>query len=177
MYNKKFSVKIRSRKDKASDPSKHKNTAQEKLLTLSLIFAAVMAVGVILTLAVSSMSVGSKALSENKIPQVIAVVVMALGGALMTLFMVLAVVVGIKDAKKAAALTPKVQYVVDPSILTDPRIKQLPEVQRLMQYESVQTAFFEGKFPDDPKKASDPYLQELVTVLSQLADENGVIRL
>lgn len=177
MNNKKFSAKNGSSKDKTNASSEHKNTTQEVLLTLALIFAVVMAVGIISTLAVSSMSVGSKALSENKTPQVVAVVVMAAGALLMTLFLVLSVIVGIKEAKKAAALTPNVQYIVDPSVLADPRIKQLPEVQRLMQYESVQKAFFDGQLPSDPKAASDPHLQELIDVLSQLADENGVIRL
>lgn len=178
MNKNKFSVNIRSNKDKADAPSEHKSkNLQEVLLTLALIFAAVMAVGIVSALAVSSMSIGSNALSQNKILQIAAVVVMAAGGLLMTLFMVLSMIVGIKDSKKRAASPSNVQYTVDSTVLTDPRVKQLPEVQQLLQYESVQKAFFSGQFPTTSEELADPYLQELVSVLSQLADENGVIRL
>ncbi|MDE6727165.1 MAG: hypothetical protein K2J80_04405, partial [Oscillospiraceae bacterium] len=117
-------------------------------------------------------------IERNNAPLAAAIAVTIVGGVMMALFIVISVILLVKESEnEAVASSSDVQVVVDPSVLKDPRIKQLPELQRLMQYASVQMAFFEGKFPDDPKAASDPYLQELVTVLSQLADENGVIRL
>ncbi len=62
-------------------------------------------------------------------------------------------------------------------LLLDERTKQYSDVQRLLQYESVQKAFFSGQFPTASEELADPHLQELVSVLSQLADENGVIGL
>ena len=68
----------------------------------------------------------------------------------------------------AAKITGKYQ-----SLLMDERTKQDPDVQRLLQYLSVQKAFFNEEFPAE----DDPHLLELVDVLAKLADENGVIRL
>lgn len=62
-------------------------------------------------------------------------------------------------------------------LLLDEHTKQYPGVQRLLQYESVQKVFFSGHFPTASEELADPHLQELVSVLSQLADENGVIGL
>lgn len=179
MNKNKLSVNIGSNKDKADASSEHKGkNPQEVLLTLALIFAAVMAVGIVSVLVVSTRRIGPNALSQSKTPLVAAIVVTVVGSLMMTLFIILSVIVGIKDSKKRAAASPSnVRYTVDSTVLTDPRVKQLPEVQRLLQYESVQKAFFSGQFPTTSEELADPYLQELVSVLSQLADENGVIRL
>lgn len=179
MNKNRFSVDVGLNNDKADAPVEHnKKTPQEVLLTLALIFAAVMAVGIVSILFVSKRRFGSNNISKSNTPLVVAIVVTVVGGLMMALFMVLAMTAGIRDSKKRAAASPdNVQYTVDPTVLTDPRIKQLPEVQRLLQYESVQKAFFGGQFPSSSEELADPHLQELVTVLLQLADENGVIRL
>lgn len=179
MDKNRLSSNVELNKDKADISTEHKSkTPQEVLLTLALIFGAVMAVGIVSILVVSKRRFGSNDISQVKTPLVVAIVVTVAGALLMTLFIVLSMVAGIKDSKKRAEASPdNVQYAVDPTVLTDPRIKQLPEVQRLLQYESVQKAFFNGQFPSSSEELADPHLQELVTVLSQLADENGVIRL
>ena len=101
------------------------------------------------------------------------VLVVIISAALMGICLVISTSVTAKKNIAAAKAGRKVIYTVDASVLRDPRIKQLPEVQRLLQYESVQKAFFDGEFPAE----DDPHLSELVDVLSKLADENGVIRL
>ena len=101
------------------------------------------------------------------------VLVVIISAALMGICLVISTSVIAKKNVAAAKAGRKVIYTVDASVLRDPRIKQLPEVQRLLQYESVQKAFFDGEFPAE----DDPHLLELVDVLSKLADENGVIRL
>lgn len=178
MNKNRFSVDVGLNNDKADAPVEHnKKTPQEVLLTLALIFAAVMAVGIVSILFVSKRRFGSNNISKSNTPVVVAIVVTVVGGLMMALFMVLAMTAGIRDSKKRAAASSNAQYIVDSTVLTDPRIKQLPEVQRLLQYESVQKAFFGGQFPSSSEELADPHLQELVTVLLQLADENGVIRL
>ena len=101
------------------------------------------------------------------------VLVVIISGALMGICLAVSTSKFVYDTRKAAKAGRKVIYTVDPSVLRDPRVKQLPDVQRLLQYPAVQKAFFDGEFPD----SDDPYLQELVDVLAKLADENGVIRL
>lgn len=101
------------------------------------------------------------------------VLVVIISAALMGICLVISTSVTAKKNIAAAKAGRKVIYDVDASVLRDPRIKQLPDVQRLLQYESVQRAFFNEEFPAE----DDPHLLELVEVLSKLADENGVIRL
>lgn len=100
------------------------------------------------------------------------------------LFFLLTIVAGIfigNDSNKAnGGKTPgesKKNVMKYEPLLLDEHIKQYPDVQRLLQYESVQKAFFSGQFPTASEEIADPHLQELVSVFSQLADENGVIRL
>lgn len=145
---------------------------------LALIFGAVMAVGILSLLINAKKVFDSGNVSNNNPMIVVSIIVTVAGGLLMSLFIVLSILALIKQGKDGQAdMSGGVQYVIAPEVLKDPRIKNLPEVQRLLQYESVQKVFFDGQFPNSPKKLADPHLQELVNVLSQLADKDGVIRL
>ena len=105
--------------------------------------------------------------------------------ALIGLIIFVAAIVAGKITEKVTAASNKAKFVRGLSdgsakttskyhlLLMDERTKQDPDVQRLLQYKSVQKAFFNGEIPAE----DDPHLKELIDVLSKLADENGVIRL
>lgn len=141
---------------------------------LAMVFGGIMGIFIFVVLAKAKdlpASEDSEYLADSPLlPWVLVVIISA---ALMGICLVIATSKFVRDTKKAAGGGRKVIYTLDASVLRDPRIKQLPEVQRLLQYESVQKAFFNGEFPDD----DDPHLQELADVLAKRADENGVIRL
>lgn len=145
---------------------------------LALISAAVMAVGILSLLINAKKIFDSGSVSENRTLLTASIIVTAAGGLLMSLFIVLSIITLIKQSKNGEGdMSADVKYVIAPAVLKDPRIKNLPEVQRLLQYESVQKVFFNGQFPTSSKELDDPHLQELISVLSQLADKDGVIRL
>ena len=141
---------------------------------LAMVFGAIMGIFIFVVLAKANKlpeSEDSEYLADS--PLLPGVLVVIISAALMGICLVISTSVIAKKNIAAAKAGRKVIYTVDASVLSDPRIKQLPDVQRLLQYESVQKAFFNGEFPAE----DDPHLQELVDVLSKLADENGVIRL
>ena len=141
---------------------------------LAFVFGGIMGIFIFVVLAKANNipeSEDSEYLADSPLlPWVLVVIISA---ALMGICLVISTSVTAKKNIAAAKAGRKVIYTVDASVLRDPRVKQLPEVQRLLQYESVQKAFFTGEFPAE----DDPHLLELVDVLSKLADENGVIRL
>lgn len=53
-------------------------------------------------------------------------------------------------------------------VLADERTKQDPEVQRLLQYTSVQKAFFNPAYLDSTEARSDPNVRELLGVLDNI---------
>ena len=62
-------------------------------------------------------------------------------------------------------------------LLIDERTKQDPEVQRLLQYTSVQRVFFDPDFLKTAEAQSDPNVRELMAVLDNIMStqtENGV---
>ena len=140
---------------------------------LAMVFGGIMGIFIFVVLAKAKdlpESEDSEYLADSPLlPWVLVVIISA---ALMGICLVIATSKFVRDTKKAAG-GRKVIYTLDASVLRDPRVKQLPEVQRLLQYESVQKAFFDGEFPAE----DDPHLRELIDVLAKLADENGVIRL
>lgn len=145
---------------------------------LALIFAAVMAVGILSLLIIAKKTFDSGNVSNNNTMIAVFIIVTVSGGLLMSLFIVLSIIALIKQSENGEAdMSGSVQYTIAPEVLKDPRIKKLPEVQRLLQYESVQKVFFNGQMPTSNKKLADPHLQELVKVITQPADKDGVIRL
>lgn len=162
-------------KDKAGNSANSPTPSKlsQIFTVLALVFGGIMGIFIFVVLAKADKLTeeeDSAFLAESPLlPWVLVVIISA---ALMGICLVIATSKFVRDTKKAA-VGRKVIYTVDASVLRDPRIKQLPEVQRLLQYESVQKAFFDGEFPTE----EDPYLTELVDVLAKLADENGVIRL
>ena len=161
--------------DKTSEDTSPKMSKLSQVFTvLALVFGGIMGIFIFVVLAKAEKLTPEEdsayLVDSPLLPWVLVVIISA---ALMGICLVIATSKIAIDNRKAAKAGRKVIYTVDSSVLRDPRIKQLPDVQRLLQYEAVQKAFFNGEFPD----TDDPHLQELVDVLSKLADENGVIRL
>ena len=154
--------------------SEKRKKAATIFVVLAFVFGVIMGIFIFVVLAKANKipaSEDSAYLADSPLlPWVLVVVISA---ALMGICIVISTSIIAKENLAAAKAGRKVVYTVDASVLRDPRIKQLPEVQRLLQYESVQKAFFNEEFPAE----DDPHLLELVDVLSKLADENGVIRL
>lgn len=69
-------------------------------------------------------------------------------------------------APKAASLSGSMQKYVH--VLCDEGTKQDPEVQRLLQYTSVQKAFFDPAYLGTAEAQSDPNVRELLGVLDNI---------
>lgn len=61
-------------------------------------------------------------------------------------------------------------------ILADERTKQDPDVQRLLQYPSVQKAFFDPDYLPTPAAQNDPYVRELIGVLDRMLESGDYAR-
>lgn len=58
-------------------------------------------------------------------------------------------------------------------LLMDERTKQNPEVQRLLQYQSVQKAFFDPDYISSTAAQNDPYVKELLAVFDRMLGSGG----
>ena len=58
-------------------------------------------------------------------------------------------------------------------LLMDERTKQDPDVQRLLQYLSVQKAFFDPNYLSTAEAQNDPYVRELTEVLDRMLGDGG----
>lgn len=68
---------------------------------------------------------------------------------------------------KISSETEKTALKYEP-LLLDERTKQDPEVQRLLQYPTVQKVFFDPEFLKTAAAQSDPYVRELLAVLDNI---------
>lgn len=58
-------------------------------------------------------------------------------------------------------------------LLIDERTKQDPDVQRLLQYPTVQKAFFDPNYISSAAAQNDPYVRELIEVFERMLDSGG----
>ena len=58
-------------------------------------------------------------------------------------------------------------------LLMDERTKQDPEVQRLLQYLSVQKAFFDPNYITSASAQNDPYVRELMSVFDRMIESGA----
>lgn len=97
---------------------------------------------------------------------------------------VLAIVSGIIAGKVTAAADKKkmLRELSDGSVKTtskyqlllmDERTKQDPDVQRLLQYPTVQKAFFDPGYILSASAQNDPFIQELMEVLDRMLGDGG----
>ena len=59
-------------------------------------------------------------------------------------------------------------------LLIDERTKQDPDVQRLLQYHSVQKVFFDPNYITSAAAQNDPFVRELMEVLDRMSDSGAV---
>ena len=160
--------------NKASDKAEKRKKVASVFVVLSFVFGGIMGIFIFVVLAkANKLTEAEDSVYLADSPLLPWVLVVIISGVLMGICLAISTTLIAKENRATALAGRKVIYDVDASVLRDPRIKQLPEVQRLLQYESVQKAFFDCEFPAN----DDPHLLELVEVLAKLADENGVIRL
>lgn len=65
-------------------------------------------------------------------------------------------------------------FTVDPEVLRDPRLREIPKIKKLMKNENVKRIFEAEKI--SAADLSDPHVQLFIDALLEQADENGVIR-
>lgn len=139
----------------------------------AVIFGVMMLTGIIMAF-LNFKSINSNGLgSENKPVLIIALILTIVGMLGMSASIIMSIRVLIKYDKELSAA--REHFTIDPAVLKDERIKQLPEVKKLMKRENIARIFEAGKI--SAADLSDPYVQQLIDALLARADENGVIRL
>lgn len=108
----------------------------------------------------------------NRAPLIIAMVLTVVGAAGVTTAIALSIRLLLKYGRELEKA--RENFSVDPSVLRDPRIRELPEVKKLMKNENVKRIFEAEKI--SAADLSDPHVQLLIDALLKHADENGVIR-
>ena len=105
--------------------------------------------------------------------------------ALIGLIIFVAAIVAGKITEKATAASDKAKFVRGLSdgsvkttskyhlLLMDEHTKQDPDVQRLLQYLSVQKAFFDPNYLATAEAQNDPYVRELTEVLDRMLGDGG----
>lgn len=90
-----------------------------------------------------------------------------------------------KITEKVTAASDKAKYVSGMSggsvkitskyqpLLMDERTKQDPDVQRLLQYPTVQKAFFDPNYITSAAAQNDPFIRELMEVLDRMLGDGG----
>lgn len=78
-----------------------------------------------------------------------------------------------KLAKDRASYRAKVTTKYQP-LLADERTKQHPDVQRLLQYLTVQKAFFNPGYIYSMEAQNDPHVRELMSILDSMLDGGGI---
>ena len=139
---------------------------------LALIFGVMMLAGIVMALLnFKSMHDGGLA-DMNKTMLKIAMILTLVGLAGMSASIIMSIRILIKYDKEL--YKARENFSIDPAVLRDERIKELPEIKKLMKRENIAKIFSEGKL--SAADLSDPHVQELIDALLARADENGVIR-
>lgn len=111
-------------------------------------------------------------LAVSRAPLVVALVLTIVGAAGVTTSIALSIRVLMKYDRELEKA--RESFSVDPSVLRDPRIRELPEVKKLMKNKNVKRIFEAEKI--SAADLSDPHVQLLIDALLKHADEDGVIR-
>lgn len=148
-----------------------KNNKKKTAFILATVFAVSMMVGLVLViLRFKQLYDSGTAEITSFIFPIILILVGVVGVFIMTALSI-AKLEKLRNSEGVFEISNKL-YSIDPSLLKDERIQRLPEVKKLMEHESVRRAFSHGELPKN-----DPHVLELVEVLFNLADENGVLKL
>lgn len=135
-------------------------------------FGAIMIVGVVMAFMNFKSVYDNGIAGVSRAPLIIALVLTVVGAAGLSTAIALSIRVLVKYSRELEKA--RENFSVDPSVLRDPRIRELPEVKKLMKNENVKRIFEAEKI--SAGDLSDPHVQLLIDALLKHADENGVIR-
>lgn len=135
-------------------------------------FGVIMIVGIVMAFMNFKTVYGNGLLAVNRAPLVVALVLTVVGAAGLSTAIALSIRVLLRYGRELDKA--RENFSVDPSVLRDPRIRELPEVKKLMKNENVKRIFEAEKI--SAGDLSDPHVQLLIEALLKHADENGVIR-
>lgn len=136
------------------------------------VFGAVMMTGIVMAF-INFKAVYDHGVSAvNKTPLIVAMILTIVGAAGMSTAIAMSIKVLVKYDRELAKA--REGFSIDPAVLRDERIRELPEVKKLMKRENIKRIFSEEKI--SAADLSDPHVQLLIDALLARADENGVIR-
>lgn len=152
-----------------------KNEKTEKKPIYSIIagiFAVIMLVGIVMAFMNFKTVYDNGLPSVNRAPLIVALVLTVVGAAGMSTAIALSIRVLIKYDRELEKA--RENFSVDPEVLRDPRIRELPEVKKLMKNENIKRIFEAEKI--SAADLSDPHVQLFIDALLKHADVDGVIR-
>lgn len=135
-------------------------------------FGVIMVVGIVMAFMNFKTVSDRGLLAVNRTTLIVALVLTVVGAAGLSTAIALSIRVLLKYGRELDKA--RENFSVDPSVLRDPRIRELPEIKKLMKNENVKRIFDAGKI--SAGDLSDPHVQLLIDALLKHADENGVIR-
>lgn len=145
---------------------REKNTKKPLYSIIAAVFGVIMMSGILLV------ALNLKAMSGITAPVAVGMALTLVGAAGMSTAIVLSIRVLMqydKELEKA-----RESFTVDPAVLRDPRIRELPKIKKLLKNENVKRIFEAEKI--SAADLSDPHVQLFIDALLECADENGVIR-
>lgn len=139
---------------------------------MAIVFGAVMLTGVIMAFMNFKTIYDNGISAAEKTPLIVAMILTIVGAAGMATAIALSIKLLLKYDKELAKA--REGFSIDPSVLRDQRIRELPEVKKLMKQKNIKRIFDAGNI--HAADLSDPHVQMLIDALLARADENGVIR-
>lgn len=131
------------------------------------VFGVIMMIGIVMVI------INFKSASDAiRAPLIIALALTVVGAAGLSTAVALSIRVLMKYERELEKA--RENFSVDPAVLRDPRIRELPKVKKLMKNENVKRIFFEEKI--SAADLTDPHVQLFIDAILERADENGVIR-
>lgn len=139
---------------------------------MAIVFGAVMLTGVVMAFMNFKKIYDNGISVAEKTPLIVAMILTIVGAVGMSTAIALSIRLLMKCDKELAKA--REGFSIDPAVLKDQRIRELPEVKKLMKRENIKRIFDAGKI--EAADLSDPHVQTLIDALLAHADENGVIR-
>lgn len=141
-------------------------------IILTIAFGAIMTAGIVMAFINFKAVHNDGIVSVDKMPLIVSLALTVVGVIGMSVSIGLSIRLLIKYDRELSAA--RENFSIDPAVLRDQRIRELPEVKKLMKHENIKRIFSAEKV--SAADLSDPHVQLLIDALLARADENGVIR-
>lgn len=135
-------------------------------------FGVIMIVGIVIAFMNFKSVYDNGIAAVSRAPLIVALVLTVIGAVGVSTSIALSIRVLMKYGRELEKA--RENFSVDPAVLRDPRIRELPEVKKLMKNKNVKRIFEAEKI--SAGDLSDPHVQLLIDALLKHADEDGVIR-